>query len=552
MNVFIERPWALYALLLVIPSLYVSLRQLKRLRVFAGDFYRIRTAAAPNSVFLSVRQKILCRIVFWNAAWILLVLAYSGMYWGSAPEQITRRGAAASFVFDISYSMTAADGGGGLTRLEAAAAYAESLLSRMEGIPVSAVLAKGAGICAVPLTEDHNAIAALLPALSPRLMTAAGSSPGGGIAAAVQSFPQQLGASPVIIVFTDGEETDALMETSALQAAAYGMTVIFVGFGSENGTEVFAGDGVTPVTSALQAERLSAIAEKAQTAASGIAARNRHERVLFVTAAAAGSAVRVLRVIADQVSEITTAYEMRPVPRYPLFICAALLCMLLGFVLPEIPPCARKIRAADDRRRGLLQLLCVLCVCALSSCGAGSAGALHVFKGSLAWRQGAYRDAAGEFLQTIEIAEAQKNSELWQYGAAGLASSYIMLGEDAAARERLLRIPEDAVHAVRFAAAYNAALLSYRGGDYERAAALFKKALEADSTSIEAKINFEIASRQAAASAAAGGRRDMLPAAEEVSADTASDVLFSLIRKKELDIWKKQQTEQSPDSALDY
>lgn len=44
----------------------------------------------------------------------------------------------------------------------------------------------------------------------------------------------------------------------------------------------------------------------------------------------------------------------------------------------------------------------------------------------------------------------------------------------------------------------------------------------------------------------------MLPAAEEVSADTASDVLFSLIRKKELDIWKKQQTEQSPDSALDY
>lgn len=547
MNLIIERAWALYGILFIIPSLLIAGIRIRRLRVLLGNFYGVKTSLSVSGrLFRLAERKMWCRSICWNIAWIMLVLAYSGIYWGSSPQQISRRGAAACFVFDISYSMMAEDGGNGMSRLQAAGEYAEALLSRMRGIPVSVVLSKGDSVCAIPLTEDYNAIFSLLPSLSPQLMTAVGSSPGLGIKTAIQSFPRLAGAAPTIIVFTDGEETDNQLASAVQEAVKYGISVIFVGFGNETGIDITAGDGVTVITSGLQAQLLQNIVQTAEQTAARMPTGIRAARTAFIYASAPGSAVRILHTLETLATEITTAYEMQTVPRYSLFICLALVFMVLGLLASEIRLPVRYFSA-----KSLILLCFTACFPFLQSCSSELSGSLNILKGSWFWHHGKYHDAAAEFIKAVEIADTASDSRLLQYGLTGLGATYIMLDENSSASERLLMVSENADPSVQFAVAYNLALLYYRDGDFSQAAQFFKNALEIDSSNLDAKINFELASRQISV-AADGGSRDLLPASQENSSGGLADAVFSMIREKEQNKWKKQQSDTSSDSAMDY
>ncbi len=330
--------WSLFALVPAI--LFIFMRYKKLVSVFGGfhDF--------SQNIDLKNRLKkvFFFRTAFRAAAWIFAVLAYAGFSWGTENIPVQKSGNAVCLVFDVSYSMLAedagfADGNGGekkLSRLKMSALYAKSLLSKMEGTSISVVLVKGDGYVFVPLTEDYSAALALIENLSPALMTFHGSSLGKGLKTAVESFPHNLGQAPRIWFFTDGEESDDLLEEEIFVAAKNGIPVSIIGFGSEEGIEITAGGG-QKVHSSLQAAKLSQIVSKVSSKTNSLYSQKDNALVNFVRADEKGSANRLLKQLQTSGEKENTVftYEIRPVQRHVFFMLLALIFFVLSFVVAD-------------------------------------------------------------------------------------------------------------------------------------------------------------------------------------------------------------------------
>lgn len=545
-NIMCERPWVFYGLVLLIPVICFILF---RYTAF------IRTVGSGSSVVLrKIRRAVISRLVWWSAAWCMVIVAVSGLSWGMEPVAVPRTGSAVSFVFDISWSMTAEDAASGgtvpVTRLEAAAAYADELLNLIPGTDVSVVLAKGDGIIAVPLTSDVNAVRALLPALSPQLMTAEGSSIGSGILAAAGSFPVLSVASRTIVVFTDGEETDGLLETAVADTVKSGIQLVFLGFGSETETEILSGDGVTPVQTAFRASVLEQIISVVESYTSLYTIQQSAPELYCIPARQPGSAYQIRNTIVQTKGNADgttgTVYELHPVRRWPVFVLLALLFLIAGFVSSEFNP----LRFRKVASTGLMILLCCSSVL-MQGCSGDWEGTVSVLSGTFNWHRGNYRESAADFLRTVEYAEQQQNPQLKQYGIYGLAATYLMQGETAAADSRLQEISPDAPDEIRFAASYNAGIIAYRNGLYQEAAGYFRQALEIDNLNIDAKLNFEL-SRQQQTVQSSGGIQEMIPVSENNNEIGPEQMLFSLVREQEENRWKNKQSFDVSKSGADY
>ncbi|MDR3284057.1 MAG: VWA domain-containing protein [Treponema sp.] len=529
----IERSWAFFFLLFLLPA---ALNLVFRLRALEKLTDR---ESADYPWLRDCRQRMTMRSICWMAALALLCAALSGPSWGSAAVPVQRRGTAVCLVFDISWSMTAKDAdSNGLTRLEAAAQYAEALLGRFEGAAVSVALAKGTGLAAVPLTEDLNAVIPLLRSLSPGLMTAPGSDIGAGITAAVRSFPAASGAAPAIIVFTDGEETIGSLAESVVAASGYGIPVFLLGFGNAKETEIISGDGVTLVKTALRSDKLKAAAKSAKTGP-GLGAAV----VTYVEAAAPGSAALILKALARHAGQ-GVIFESRPIPRYQLFLALALAFFIAGLALPELHPKSLPLSLYS-------LFLCLSLPLLLSGCSASLAGGAKVLEGAWHWQRGDYQRAAADFLDVTGLAMKQDDLTLLQYGLYGLGAVSVMQGEYEAALERLDSLSPDAPDALRFAALYNSGVMAYHTGTYERAAAFFRKALEIDPRSVDAKLNLELAGARTEMPAAPA-EEEVLPATGQDDRQTAENALFSIIREQEQNRWKNSQTTTEHSGTPDY
>ncbi|MDE5898040.1 MAG: VWA domain-containing protein [Treponemataceae bacterium] len=550
MNWMCGRPAAFFGLLLLIPAgacLALRIRRVARCipRTSAGR------ALVPEMARLwKLPRILLLRGAFWSAAWTMLVLAYAGISWGVRLAPVQKSGTAVSFVFDISYSMNAADAAGGMTRLRAAEQYASLLLSQLPDSSVSVTLAKGEGIVVVPLTEDKAVVGGLLETLSPGMMSSSGSSLGKGILTALKSFPERSPLANVIWVFTDGDETDAELSPALAECVRRGVSVCLIGFGSQQGAQVLAGDGRTAVHTALRAEQMRGAAEAAMNGAA--ARRGRSAVVQYVDSMDAGSALSVLdasfpKDASPEAGNNSAAYESVPVPRHPLFLWLSLLFFACGVLVSEADA-----GAVRKRLRGGASVLAVFVLAsALSSCGARFDGAKAILFSSWSYHRRQYDAAVAGFLQAACDAAEDGDGELLSYALYGLASTYLAEDECRAAELRFNQIPADAPQAVRYAAFYNLGICADRAGDSGRAVECFKKALEADGTQIDAKINLELSQlkvsedRRSKESSAA-----QLPAAGGASA--LEQAIFELIKENDQKQWKSSEQQEQSGSASDY
>ena len=528
-------PRALLLLAGIIPAIIVCFIQFRRI---------VTKCALPDTGparhIMKLRRRIKSRVFCWTIAWINLCIALADPAWGTKLIPVQKSGAAAAFVFDISYSMNALDTPfEGVTRLEAAARYAGSLIDHMEDTAVSAILAKGDGVIAVPLTEDANAVRSLMSSLSPSLLSSTGSSLGSGVNAAVRSFPVQTGRHSSIVVFTDGEETDGTFLKEVDNALKGGFSVVIVGFGLPTETTVYAGDGITPVGTALRETEIQALVAKANSSlrASSVSAR-------YIAAADIGSAVQVLKIICpDSVTGggIETGYEQQAEQHYTLFLWLALAFLAAGIICSEwhVKP----------------QHVSVLLVCLFLPLMTGCSGSLKnantVLTSTLEWYRKNYQGATAGFLEVTENAEASKDDILLQYGLYGLSSAYLMQEENDAALERMQEIASDAPQEVRFAVWYNTGIIAHKKGDYEAAAHAFKEALRIDNTNVDAKINLEL-SLASNAGSSKSGEQEINPVSETDHDSTMQDVIFSVIREDEQSKWKSPDMHTEQSSALDY
>jgi Ca-activated chloride channel family protein len=150
-----------------------------------------------------------------------------------------RRGADVVLAMDLSRSMDVRDGGDGdSSRLEQAAAMARELVAVSRGVRFAVAVGKGAGILAVPLTDDSEAVLAFLEGLSTSLVTGKGTNLESLIVAASGAFQSGFPTRRHIILFSDGEAHQGSFSQGIEKALASDIVVTAVGLGSETGGPV--------------------------------------------------------------------------------------------------------------------------------------------------------------------------------------------------------------------------------------------------------------------------------------------------------------------------
>ena len=503
----------------------------------------IRTVVLKEMICFRFKKMLIVRAACLVTAFIFLLLAHAGLTWGTYLVPVQKSGHSVAMVFDISNSMLARDCPGQTTRLDAASLYAKKLLSKMEGIPVAVVLAKGDGVAAIPLTDDLAMTESLLNVMSPKLMTVPGSSIGKGILKAKDTFPANFSSAGRIWVFTDGEETDNQLAPALLECQKSGIPVTIIGFGSEKETPVLSGDGKTQVMTALRRDNLEAAISEA---VSKFRFNNDRENLSYIDSLEKGSAIQLLSQLRYGPTEsLITAYELKPVPRYKLFLSLAMLFLILSYISTEFN-FARFFRQKNSRTAASAIALITLL---FSGC---SSETTDILRGTVSYHQKKYRHSVSCFLEASENAAAENDFTSMSYALYDLGTAYIMLGENAAALEQFKTIPENAPDAVRFVAYYNAGVLAWRNSDFDDAKDYFRKALEIDSSKIEAKINLELSMQQNEAKGKQNQSNQIQASPEEESEDNLEKAVFEHIKENDQKQWKNSESKDTQNLAEDF
>ena len=546
MNITCERPYALSAILIIIPVFIVLAIRNKKSN-YASGFSASNSSSFVKRLF-NFQKMIFIRSLFIALAWCMLVLAYAKISWGTYLMPVQKNGTAVSFVFDISNSMLAKDGPEKNTRLKAASIYVQKLLDNMEGIPCSIVLAKGDGVVAIPLTEDKLMIEGLLEVLSPSLMTVPGSSIGKGILKAKETFPSNYGAAGRIWVFTDGEETDGTLKNALSECVKVGIPVSIVGFGSEKESEVLAGDGKTVVKTFLHAEKINKTIEDLQKSMYYYKSR---VPVAFINSNESGSAIRLLNQIKADGNQIVS-YEAKPVPRYKLFLLLAVLFFAFSYIFTEFD-----FASLFKESKNVLSVCLFIMILGNSGLFTGcSSKSMQVLQGSYAVKQNQYAQAVAAFYKAFQQEMKNQDSEALEYIVYDLGTAYSLLGENEAAREKFSIIenaPEENVSKnVVYATYYNQGVIAHKEGRYEDALEYFKKALETDSSKINAKINMELSIRLVEEEVKHSESKTLPASEDKTSVSDMEKSLFERIKENDKKQWKNSESNQSQNLADDY
>lgn len=552
MNFSCQRPYALYGLALLVPALIISILQFKKAYKNL-NFFTVKDKS--SSVARRMRNFSIVygiRTFFISVAWAMLVLAFAGFSWGTYLAPVQTSGTAVSLVFDISYSMNADDASSGLSRLEASKKYAKMLLSHIPDTQISVVLAKGDGVTVLPLTDDRAAVESLIDSLSSNFMSSVGTSLGKGIKSAQKSFPSNFSFKNSIWVFTDGEETDSLLESSLVGCVNQGISVSLIGFGTERETKVLAGDGKTYVLTALRSEKMKAACAAAMKKNS--ASKVSDVQISYIDATEAGSALTLLNGIKNSsVSDSGTdseengvSYEIKPVQRYSLFLGLGILFTVLSYVITELDP---EGIAEKFKKTAALIVFCMVFV----SCKGENAvfGAKKILEGSWFWYQKKYNDSVEKYLQTVFDAQKEENLLLEQYAVYDLATTYLVQNENDVALERYSQLENVEDKNIRYAVFYNCGIIANRKGNYEEAAKCFRNALKIDGTKIDAKINLEL-SLVNAEKEAKSKQNVQNQVSETKTSTTMEESIFARIREYDEKQWKNSEKSENSNSSQDY
>jgi Ca-activated chloride channel family protein len=291
-----DHPQILTALLLLIPfALGMLLQSGKHRGVLALFPAADRARGLPSWKQVSWKQVSLggLRQRYWLSAIFFLVflgcsvIALAGPRWGFRLVPEFRRGVDVVLAIDLSRSMEVRDGGtdasggaGALTegrpsRLERAAAIAGEVVSAgmmgdgrdrsrhspdIAGIRYAAAIGKGAGILAIPLTSDLEAVLTFLEGLSPFTVTGRGTNLENLVDAAAGAFKDAFPGKRRIILFSDGESLQGNFASAVDRALAADIAITAVGLGTGTG-------GIVPWKSGM--EGLESLSPQGRSSAQG-------------------------------------------------------------------------------------------------------------------------------------------------------------------------------------------------------------------------------------------------------------------------------------------
>lgn len=225
---------AFYALLLA-PALavflWVALRAKRRAlaRVADVDLVRRLTRSVNHPARTRKSLLILLAVVF-------SVVALSRPQFGSRVETVRRQGMDIVVALDLSSSMLAEDIAP--NRLERSKLEIQRLIARLHGDRIGFVAFAGQAFIQSPLTSDYGAARLFLNAMEPDLMPVQGTDIGEALRLALDSFRDESLEHRVIVLVTDGEDHEGLVEEMVARAVAAGVRIYTVGVGSPEGVPI--------------------------------------------------------------------------------------------------------------------------------------------------------------------------------------------------------------------------------------------------------------------------------------------------------------------------
>ena len=268
---------------------------------------------------------------------------------------------------------------------------------------------------------------------------------------------------------------------------------------------------------------------------------------MYINSQEKGSAVQLLSQLRFGATEnLITSYEVKPVPRYKLFLSLAAIFLILSYIATEF----NFVRFFGSKTlKSSAAALISLVTLIFTGCSSETA---DILKGTISYQQKKYRHAVSCFMEASENAAAEANRIAQSYALYDLGTAYIMLGEDEAALEHFKSISEDAPDAVRYSAFYNAGVLAWRNSDFDEARDYFRKALEIDSTRMDAKINFELSMQQSQAKGKQNQSNQIQASQEEASPQNLEQAVFQHIKENDQKQWKNSETKDSSNLAEDF
>jgi Ca-activated chloride channel family protein len=142
---------------------------------------------------------------------------------------------------DVSRSMTAQDVLP--SRLDQAREVVRMLVAAFPSARFSLVAFEGAAVTLTPLTPDKTVLDRWIDELAPNLVTTPGSNLADGLDEALRTVGFSSLHHRVVVVLSDGEARDGNLLASARKAAAQGVEVFSLGFGTVEGGKIPDRDG---------------------------------------------------------------------------------------------------------------------------------------------------------------------------------------------------------------------------------------------------------------------------------------------------------------------
>lgn len=322
---------AALALMLLLPVLAIFLIWRESRRRTA-----LHKLGDPQLVMLLMAQvspvRRIWRAALWLATVASVIFALAQPRWGITAEVIQTAGAQIVFAIDVSRSMDAQDTIP--SRLERAKLHTTNLLSTIPGNDAAIVLFAGDAFTYLPLTYDLDTAAIFLAAVNTDAISRQGTDLSAAIERAILSFDTRYPAGRAVVLLSDGENHEGDAKRIARLAAAEGIIIHTVAYGTPQGA-------VIPVYD----ESGNLIDYK--TTEDGILVETRRNDALLRSVAEEtdgiyldGHMLAALDPISNSLNELSNVNGrdqviVRPVERFGLFVGLALLTLGISVLIPE-------------------------------------------------------------------------------------------------------------------------------------------------------------------------------------------------------------------------
>jgi len=389
-----------------------------------------------------------------------LLVALAWLKLAHAPQHFSAEGTDVVLLIDVSRSMDARDTAP--SRLRRATRLGERLAQEAQGVRLGLVVFAGDAFPAVPLTHDRDALEAYLRALDSELISYPGSDLARGLRVAAEVFDPHSSRSRVLVLLSDGEHAGADLDTAVSQLRRLSVRVAAVGFGTPEGGSVPLPEGSGTEDARAESvisRRADALLRRIADDTNGVYLRERED------APESGDVISpsLLRARAPEAS---------PLPARGLLLLAA---VFLGI---EVLLSLRwEHRWSSALALGVLTL-------GVFSCGPRS------------WiEEGDRLLAAQETRKALSLyRKAERAAGPSTRTSLRIGNAYYRLGEDrrsAGAYLEALRGVDAKDRSTRFIASFNLGNTFLRRGLHAEARDAFWIALREESTSLEAKFNYE-------------------------------------------------------------